>query len=253
VLRLWPETVVISLFPGICALRRGRAVLRRECAADGGLPQLLQELDAVLAELGPFNRLSRAEVYMSDSFGRVCLLPWQDKLDSPSQIQAYGRAFLETAGIAADGDWAVHAGYRQHGSPGVTAALPARLVEQVHGVLATRGLRLRTIMPVSAAAYWYHKGRRNDAATMLLMEEQGRLTALVFQRQRLVSIDVEPVIGEDDRPKLRLLNRLQLSYGLPRHIDCWSAQPSPVGLEGFKACFDESTVAPLAQARWSVV
>lgn len=251
-LRLWPEKIRIGLFPGHCTLQRGRATERMEFAPGAGLPNLLHALGELLERAKPFGRFASVEVFVSDGFGRFTLVPWQRKLDSHDQIQAYGRACLEASYGLGGEDWVLHAGFRHHGAAGMAAALPASLVETVSELLAQHGMRLRAMMPVVAAAYWYHKSKRKAGASLLWLEEQGRLTAFAYRAGRLQSIDVEPVLGREGAA-IRLSNRVQLANEGLSHVDAWSSLRMPCDAEELSSMFSGTAINQLKRARWGVL
>lgn len=251
--RLWPETLVIGVFPGACVVRRGKATVRRACSAGAGYEGALSELGLLLDELrAGLSRFVRAEVYVSDGFGRIALLPWQSKLDSDVQVQAYGQACLESNGALADGDWAVHSGFRHYGAHGLAAALPTALVEQLREILHARRVRLESVMPLAAAAYWYHRTAESKSTSVLLLAESSRLTAFYYAKGRLQFMDVEPIPKKSGAATQRLFNRLLLSDAEIKRVDHWSANPEPAALEAVKVAFEGAVVAPLERARWSI-
>lgn len=251
--RLWPETLTIGLFPGECVLRRGKTVIRRSFTAGSDYAIVLAELDAQLGELqAAFGRFTRADVFVSDSFGRIVLLPWQNKLDSEIQVQAYGQACLESSGAIVDGTWAVHAGFRHHGGVGIASALPAGLVEHLRDVLAARRVRLQSVMPIAAGAYWYHRPSVRKATSVLLLAEHSRLTALVHVNGNVKAMDVEPLPKQASAAAQRLFIRLRLSQTDIRRIDYWAASPDEDALETVRSNFDGTVVGGLDRARWSV-
>lgn len=249
-LRLWPDAMAIGLFPAQSWLRFGKKSLRREVPLDAGIDFLLAQLDAMFDEAAPrVGRFAHAEVFVSDSFSRSMLVPWQPALDTDDQIQGYGRACLESNGAIVDGEWAVHCGFRRHGAPGFVAALPASLVELARDRLLARGVRLQSVMPVAAAAYWYHRAPKSAGTSILLLEEVRRLTAFVYRGGQLVSLEVEPAFAGTLDASKRLFNRLQLAYGEIGYVDRWHAgcdepvdrEEAAGGIKGVK----------LSGARWS--
>ena len=224
-LRLWPDTVVIGLFPQGCWLRSGKRSLRRDVPLAAGIEQVLCELDELLNELGAkARRFTRAEVYLSDGYCRSILVPWQFALESDEQIQQYGRACLEGSGSIVDGDWAVHCGFRHHGAPGLAACVPAALIGQIQQRLSPRGIRLRSVMPISSAAYWYHRPARSQGTYLLLLEEAKRLTAFAYSRGRAMSIDIEPMFADKGRARERLFNRLNLAHQTISNVHHWAIE-----------------------------
>jgi hypothetical protein len=248
---LWPSTVVIGLFPGLCWIKLGKESLRRDVPDDASVELLLQQLDELLDEMAPrLSRFACAEVYLSDRFSRCMLVPWQPALDSDEQVRSYGRACLEASGGIVDGEWAVHCGFRHHGAPGFAAGLPSALVGQVKDRLAARNVRLRSFMPVAAAAYWYYRTAKHPEASILLLEEPRRLTAFVYLCGQLTSIDLEPVLSGSEDASTRLFNRLQLAHGKIAHVNHWTSEASDVKERA--SSIAGATVAPIFGERWSV-
>lgn len=205
----------------------------------------------MLAESKPFGRFADAEVFVSDAFGRLALMPWQSKLDSEIQIKAYGDACLEAAGHSPVEGWASYAGFRHHAANGLAAALPLSVIETLRDLLARRGVRLRSVMPISAGAYWHHKADCKASTSLLWLEEVGRLTALVYRRGKLAAIDVEPQLQRDGAD-LRLLNRVQLSFGSIARIDCWRSTENGFDTGKMGSRLEGATVSVIENSRWSI-
>jgi len=250
VLRLWPETIIFGLFPGECTLRRGRYIQRHACAIDADGPQLLSALRSTLESAEPFGRMARAEIYVSDKLARIALLPWQRNLESAAQIQAYGQACLEAHGVHVHGEWAMHAGFRHPDANGLAVALPADFVQELLEVLALAGLGLRSVMPVTAAAYWHDLNSIRSPASVVWLEEGVRLTALTYLRGRLRSLDVEPVLKTGGAAHQRLVSRIKMGDVSPQDIRCWSASEIPTHSTFLKEQFESAVVADIEGQQW---
>jgi len=251
VLRLWPETTILGLFPGGCTLRRGTTIRSRECTKDADGAHLLTVIRSMLEEMKPFRRAGRTEVYVSDSLARIALLPWQSKLNSPEQVSAYGQACLEQYGVMSSGEWATHAGFRQYGAMGMAVALPAAFVRQLAEVIAEAGLRLCCVMPVSTAAYWYFASDRGANTSLVWLQEEGRLTALTYGRGKLLSLDVEPVLKQGGAAQLRLVNRIKLSNTSPSQISYWSVPGTAIDAAFLNGQFESAVITNVEGRRWT--
>lgn len=248
---LWPEVIKIGLFSDHCVLRRGKVVLRRECPLGADFTQLLKEVGAMFGELKSFNRFAKAEIYISDDFGRTVLMPWQNKIDSHAQLQTYGRACLEGAVAGVAEEWTSYAGFRHHAAAGIVTALPAGALHSLLELLAVHRVKIQSILPLSAAVYWYHKSDRKTATSVLWLEEASRITAFSFRSGVLRSIDVEPVLRREGAIK-RLLNRLTLSHGTVTKIHYWSTSKQDTAIAVLESLSGEAVIEPVSNARWSV-
>lgn len=219
---LWPEIVHVGLFPGKSWMQRKR-VADKEVVPPGADPDaLLRALDVLLDADKTLKKGSRVDVTVSDSIAAVMALPWQDKLGRAEEVQGYARAVFERAGMAVDDDWVMRVEYRHFGAAGLAYALPKAWMAALLEVLGKRGLRLRSVLPVSAAAYSAGKAARANASTAIVLGDSKQCSALVFDKTGLVACDAEPAVGGAAKSMERLFKRLQVRHASIRHVFDWS-------------------------------
>jgi hypothetical protein len=221
VLRLWPERLVAAVLPEAGALSRigGKELAR--WGVDAGGPLGVQEgLDRLIGAYRPRGRAS-VELIVSDSAARLVPLPWQDNLRNDSQREAYARACLDQAGFQVDGEWLVHAAYRHYRDVGLGYALPRALVMAARDHLAAQGIRLRSIMPASACAYWRASGMRGKR-TVLLLHERRRLSALLFDGRNCAGFHVQPAGAALPDVMQRLAGTIDTVFPAVSHVRFWS-------------------------------
>lgn len=250
-LRLWPEVIEVGLFPGECWLRRGTQISRAECGP--GIAQQLEALRDLLAgEKRPFRRFSRADIFISDSHAQLTLLPWQANLRTQAQVNAYGKACFDAKGMCGDGEWSQHTGFRHFGGQGLATAIPSDLVSNLHGLLEEAKVRLRSVVPKSAAAYWYHRPARQHGTSILLFSETSRLTAAIYEDGLLSSFDVEPVLGATHMAANRLEKRVQMRLSSIHHVEVLPGLVQEWARERLREVFGDVVVSPLNGARWNL-
>lgn len=249
-LRLWPEVLEIGLYPGHCWIRRGAHTAR----ADSG-PGLVQQLDALRGLLAgakrTFGRFSRADVFVSDGHAQIALLPWQTNLRTQTQMNAYGRACMETQGFCIEESWSLHAGFRYFGALGMATATQDEVILRLRALLADAKVSLRSVVPASTAAYWYHKPSQRCETSVLLFSEAGRLTAAAYQQGSLNALDVEPVFGAPGSAAIRLEKRVQLRHRTVQQVEVLSGAVPGWEVERLRDVFTDAVVTPLQRARWS--
>jgi hypothetical protein len=248
--KVWPERVTVGLFPGHCWLQRG-AVLTQQSGSFIDAQQMLQTLDALLGgQERPLRKGARVQLLVSDSLAAAMPLAWQELLTSPDELRTYALAGFEQRGIALDEGWVVQTGFRHFRASGVAYALRQEWINRLVELLAARQLRLASVLPVSAAAYWRQRGGAGRRVTLL--REPGRLTAVVGQGARLLDIDVQPVAGPIEQAATRLLKRVAVTHGVIQHISEWNAQAgSEASLAPeVSACFPDAAMARLPLHAW---
>lgn len=236
--RLWPDSIVIGLFPGQCWLRRGRHVLAASASALEPT-ELLSALAAMLTSLEkPLRKGSRVHVLVSDALAAILPLPWQVALVTPQEMQGYARACFDQQGIHIDESWAVATAFRHYGATGLAFAISDVWLRELLDLLAGRQLRVSSILPACLAAYWRAPNTFIGRRALLLHEPQ-RLSALVYDGKRLLGHDVQPLLGAAELGVTRLLRRIAITHGSIKRIDQWQAWPGPtIALGG---AFNEST------------
>lgn len=250
---LWPETIVAGLFPGGCWLQRGGAELATAGTDQRSTPpQLLAALDAMLAGLPkPLAKRTRIQLLVSDSVASVVQLPWQDLLRSEAEQHGYAMACYERHGMQMTPSWAMQTGFRRFGAPGLAWALPQAWLQDLAAQLEQRGLRLASVLPVSAAAYWRLGGAAARGNRLVLLRENGRLTGLVYRGGQLRGMDVQPVAGGEAASLLRLLKRVGAAHEAPAHVDEWNATGDEPLANHISECFPDAVQRVLPRLAWS--
>jgi len=227
VLRLWPDSAQLGLFPDHCWLRH------RGTIYEHSLPQVTGPLDEALlqaaaellvAHADKLGKRSRIDVLVSDEIAAVMPLPWQDQLGGDQEREAYALACFEARQIAVNSEWAVRADFRQHGANGLAYALSRRWLTRLLELTTAAGYTLREVLPVSAAAYYRHRPIRGSSHSLLLLKEARRTTAFRFHGSKLLDLDVEPVTLSTSESGKRLLRRVLPDEVATSHVFEWTSQ-----------------------------
>lgn len=245
-LRLWPEQITVGLFPGHCWLRRRGQATALATDAAAGPAVLAAVLDTLLAQ-APV-RGARLDIIASDTVARIVGLPWQEQLRTESERHAYALAAFSQAGMPVEQDWACTTAFRRYGELGLGIACSSAWLGQLEAIAQQHGCRLRTVLPVSAAAYWAPRSMLGKERAWLLVEEGSHTAALRFDRGRLAAYDVQPT-GNDARGLERLLRRLALAAGAPSLVAAWRLHGEPP-TAALRAVAPEAAVKPLAAHYW---
>lgn len=216
------------MFPDRAWLYVGKQLLEQPAGlvgVDGAGPY-----DAAAALLGqrPAGAWKRVglDLLLSDEMARVVTLPWQDGLRTTEQQLRYAEACLEDAGVYGAG-WTVQYGYRRYGRGGIAFAVQTDTLMQLADLAAAHQLRLRSVLPSAAAAYWRH-ALAGGGETLLVLSEARRVSALRFAGGGLLGLDVQPVMDSTEIALRRLLRRAQLQGDGLATISCWSTgDPAP--------------------------
>jgi hypothetical protein len=195
---------------------------------------------------------ARVDVIVSDSVGHVLPLAWQPALSSPQQLQGYARASLVAQGTCAEGQWAVQGAFRQYGQSGLGLALPTATIEHLRSLLADRGARLRSVLPLSAAVYWTRAPGSNKELSLALVCERARMTGLIYRGGSLMQLDAEPVSGMADLSLRRLARRLGACGVLPKRISVWRGAQYSFDQGALQSIWPEASVFQVERRRWSV-
>jgi hypothetical protein len=250
---LWPEVLSIGLFPGACWLRRARGTETPIQCEPGADPHaMLLALASFLDADKAIRKGSRVDVTVSNCMAAITALPWQGNLHRPAELQSYAQVVFETLGMTIDDSWAMHVEFQRHGATGLAYALPKAWMTALIELLEKRGLRLRTILPVSAAAYCRHKTSRSIGNTLLLLQDAAQSSAMVFDGAGMVGYDVEPVIGSAAESSIRLLKRMSARYERIAQIFHWSpvAPDAAPSMHFVADCFPDAKVSLLARSAW---
>ncbi|WP_343731851.1 hypothetical protein [Duganella sp.] len=251
-LRLWPDTVQLGLFPDCCWLTRSGMDLQIPGDVQPVLDarNLLVSLEATLAAHADVLRSgSRVDIVVSDSVAMTAVLPWQEHLRAPAEWQAYAQACFEQQGLEVTGDWTVQTAFRHHRAAGLAFAVRTDWLNQLLSVVQQAGLRLRTLLPLSAAAYWRFRPSMRTHQTMLLIREHQRTTALRFSDRGLQALDIEPVIASSVSCE-RLIKRVQANHGPISNVHLWDACKSGAA-DDVSACLPDVDLTVLPRDCWS--
>jgi hypothetical protein len=239
------------VLPDECRLYRagGKEIGRTRPTAPASsdvIDQLMLLLDTY-----PQGRRASLDLIVSDSVARVISLPWQDSLSGEEQLGAYARACFDQAGFDLDGNWQVQAAYRHFRDVGLGYALPGSLIASVHPRLLERQIQLRSIMPVSAHAYWRHMNRKRGKRTVLLLHERSRLSALLFDGLQCVGMQVQPTGSALPDAARRLFHSVEAVLPSVSHVQCWSSEGSEMNGQLIKSQFPVSSFDILPRLKWS--
>ncbi|OEZ54894.1 hypothetical protein [Duganella sp. HH105] len=252
--RLLPESIKIGLFAGGCWMKRGRAapiVMQPEKgeSLDASMSAAFASLLAQLSD-GGVGR-ARLHVVVSDSLAAISMLPWQEALADEDELRAYAHVCFERDGCMIDDSWAMQVGFRHFRASGMAYALPRLWLEKLQALCDTAGFRLKTVLPVSAAAYWRLASARGAVCSLVLLEEASRLTAMVYERGRLIARDVQPVMADIDVAGMRLLRRVSASHRPVDAVQTWPASASGPQQGFVHTCWPDVRVTPLLAEVWS--
>lgn len=243
---LWLERRALGIFPGRTWLYTGRLLVSPPTGAVAGV-----ELADMLLAQRPAPRWwpLHLDVTLSDEMARMVVLPWQDTLRTAAQQMRYAEACLEDVGVTVAAGWAMQYGYRRHGKAGMAYALPVAELERLKTLAAAHHLRLRSVLPVAAAAYWRYPLAQRRAA-LLLLAEAGRYTSLRFEHGALAAVDVQPARAERDLALRRLMRRSQMQASAIERIGIWSFDGGAVPGEPLAASYPDAVLQTLDHRSW---
>lgn len=260
-LRLWPESLELGLFPELCWLRtRGRKTMFNGKTSMsltrtdvGSEPKdLLKALESLLADYQARSRLNASvRVLVSDSVAATSVLPWQEQLTSPEEKLAYAQACFARKGVELDDMWILHAGFRHFEGNGFAHALPKDWLESLSKLLQDKRCKVQEVLPVSAHGYWHTSLPRGKQQKLLLLREAQRTSALVFGAYGLLRYDVEPATSAA-HAGMRLLRRIQVQAKTIATVDQWSplALRPIANSEFIKTCLPEAKHKDLPVDAW---
>ena len=140
-----------------------------------GQPPWQAALDALPAALaGLATRGDAVAVVLSNHFVRYQLLPWQEELSAPAEVEAWARLRLEQTYGAAAAQWTIRTCDDGYGRPQLACAVDGALIDQLGQCLAGLGLRLASLQPLLMAAY-NDERRQLKGQTAFAIVEAGRL------------------------------------------------------------------------------
>lgn len=246
-LRLWPEQITVGLFPGHCWLRRRGRTAPLRIGKDASPGVLAEAFDTLLGQ-APV-RGARVDIIASDTVACIIGLPWQEQLRAEAELQAYALAAFSQAGMPLDQSWVCTTAFRHYRELGLGIACPAAWLEQLEGIAQKHGCRLRTVAPVSAAAYRAPRKALGKGVGWLVMEEGGHAASLCFRAGRLVAYDVQP--GGDAQGLERLLRRQLLAVDAPAVVAAWRVDGAPAAAAIGTAAPD-AVLRPLPLHYWDL-
>lgn len=211
---LWSDTLYVGLFPGYCWLESRRIKIEHTFAFDHG--NIEQDIIHVLDELLIQQRvqiglINRVVLTVSDSFGAIVDLPWRDELDAENEIHNYARICLERRFLSIDNTWAMHTEFLSFRQNGLAYAFPNVWLDQLKSIFARHKLKIAQLLPVSAAFYCKQKQFVKKGAYLLMLTETKQTTGLLFARNGLLAMDVEPVLQSMTDSCNRLFRRIVLN------------------------------------------
>lgn len=248
---LWPERVIAGLFPGHCWLQRGD-IVDTHVGDFSGADQLLLALDEMIsAQEKPLRKGSGLQLLVSDSMAHIIPLPWQELLTSPEELRNFAKVMFDERGTALDDAWIVQTGFRHFRSTGIALAVRRQWMAQLLELLAARGLKLVSVLPVSVAAYWRHRWAQMEKQIVLL-HEPGRVTAMLGKEGRFLDLDVQPITGATEQAATRLLKRVALMHEEIQNVAEWHAEgEGALSLETMaSACLPELAINRLPLDSW---
>lgn len=248
------ERRALGIFPGRTWLYAGGALIA---------PAVASESDAQADAAGALLARSAGgrwwrpalDVTVSDERARVVVLPWQHGLRTSAQQLRYAEACLEDAGASAASGWTMQYCYRRHAHAGIAYALATTDLERLVAQASQNRLRLRSVLPVSAAAYWRHplpRRHRGSGASgsLLLLGEAHRYTLLRFKGPALMALDVQPVVADREQALRRLLRRAQIAMPTVGEVGFWSHDNSDAPNQIIAACFAAASIRTLPHRSW---
>jgi hypothetical protein len=193
---------------------------------------------------------TQIDLIVSDGISRSIPLPWQDSLGSDEQYEAYARACFDQAGFELEEGWIVQAAYRHFRGVGFGYALPRSLVMDVQDRLLKRDLRLRSIMPMSANAYWRNACGARGTRSILVLREWRRLSALMFNGKACAGVHVQPIgTGFSDAAR-RLSNGIDAVFPSVSRVQFWATSTDDAETELIKSRFPSSSFHVLPGLAW---
>ncbi len=249
-LRLWPERFTALVSPDACRLfGAGGREVGRSTPASAPVFDVMDGLNRIL-DAGALRGRAQIDLIVSDGVARSIPLPWQDNLRSEEQYEAYARACFDQAGFELEGEWIVQVAYRHFRGVGVGYALPRPLVMDVRNRLLERGIRLRSIMPMSAHAYWRNACGARGTRSILVLREWGRLSALMFDGTACAGIHVQPMGSGLSDAARRLSNGIEAVFPSVSRVQFWAAGTDDMETEMIRNRFPSSSFKVLPGLAW---
>ncbi len=166
---------------------------------------------------------ARIALTVTDSLAAVVALPWQEELARREELHAYALDSFEQAGQRLDSTWAMNNFFRNFRRAGVGYAMPVSVLDRMTELTAANGMRLDSVLPLSAVAYSIARPAQKLGVSVLLLNEMHRVSALLFDSAGLLEYAIEP-----SNPNLqlesshRLLRRLTTEHTITQ-VRAWSS------------------------------
>lgn len=224
-LRLWPKTVAVYLFPGISWLKgKGRVTTPLLCPAVLQPAAFLEQLKLILdAQDPPLEAGTKIALTVSDTLASIVTMPWQPSLKNSAEIDAYAHACFQQAGVTLGDEWTMQAQFRNFESIGLAFAFQTNWLRDVLNELKLRQLVLASLLPLSASIYFGVNARARPWPALVLAREHFRYVAYVFGPAGMLGYDVETIIGSAEQSAQRLDGRITSQYGVHGHQRAWIA------------------------------
>jgi hypothetical protein len=196
---------------------------------------------------------SRISLTVSDSVAAIATLPWLDALHRQTELENYARICFEKQGVVVDDNWVLRVAIRRYRSMGIAYAIPRDWLAELVQLTGAKGLRLTTVLPISAAAYFGTRAYRGGGLTLQLLREENRASALIYDGAHLVGCDVEAVTASANESGVRLLRRIGASHGKITRVVDWSSEPHEhAKVANFiSLCLPEAETSLLHHGAWS--
>lgn len=131
---------------------RARFDLKAEAPVKGDSPTAIAE---ALAGLLARPEIGRGELtlLLSNLYVRYQLVPWNEDIGSPDEMQAFARISFEQVYGSDAATWAIEVSPEAAGGPRLAAAVEREFLERLRTVVAASPLRLSSIQPYLVAAF----------------------------------------------------------------------------------------------------
>ena len=224
-------TLSAGLFTDHCWLEGKKIAINLTCplASNTGKhsTDLLASLSVMLGEQKQnIRKNGNLSLTVTDNIAEVLALPWQDNLRSPSELHNYAQIYFEKQGVVINDNWVVHTEFKRYREMGLAYALPRTWVQALAELVESKGMQLKTVLPISAAAYCNVNATKKTAPTLLLLTEETRTTGMVFGDAGLLTYDVEAVAGAEHDSCKRLLLRASANHDNIARIVDWTSTKS---------------------------
>lgn len=251
-LRLWRERLTAGVFPeGAWLHRAGGTPVTHFSGMSPAAYGTRESLERLLEDR-TWRRRPNVDLLVSDSIARIAHLPWQASITNEAQCHGYARACFEQNGFELDEHWLLHAEFRHFGGIGIAYALPRALVTDLKDCLEARGLQLRSVLPVSAAAYWRNVTGALGQSRVLLLEDHRRVTALLFKGRACMGIHIQPCGSARIDAVRRLLTTVDTVLPHITRIQLWSPdEDNAIPIEVIQAQLPDTQVEKLTVGQWN--